>query len=42
MGLNGLRDDLFMSVVEDNILVLGQEGRVSLLIAQEVLEMAIF
>lgn len=41
MGLNGLRDDLFMGVIEDDVLVLGQEGRVPLLIAEEVLEMVV-
>lgn len=39
--MNGFRDDLFMSVIEDDVLILGQEGRVSLLIAQEVLEMVV-
>lgn len=39
--MNGLRDDLFMSVIEDDVLILGKEGRVSLLIAQKVLEMVV-
>ena len=42
MGVNGLRDDLFVSVIEDDVLVLGEEGRVSLLVAQEFLDMVIF
>lgn len=40
--MNGLWDDLFMSVIEDDVLVLREEGGVSLLVAQKFLEMVVF
>lgn len=40
--MNGHGNYLFMSVVEDDVLVLRKEGEVSQLVAQEFLEMVLF